>query len=162
MIEYAGSLDGRGLRIGVVVSRFNELVTDRLLAGALEALRASGVGERDVVVARVPGAFEIPFAARELATAAGVDAVVAVGCVIRGETLHFDIVAGESAAGLRTVALTTGVPVLNAILTTDTLEQALDRAGGKAGNLGRTAGQGAIEMARLRRAIQAASAEVRS
>lgn len=153
MIEYRGSGDGRGLRVGVVVSRFNELVTDRLLSGALDGLRAAGVDDGDVRVAHVPGALEIPFAARALAADAGVDAVVALGCVVRGETAHFDIVAHESAAGLREVALATGVPVLNAILTTESMDQALDRAGGKGGNRGRDAAHAAVEMARLARAI---------
>ena len=157
MTEHAGSHDGRGLRVGVAVSRFNELVTDRLLAGALDGLRSAGVADADVIVARVPGALEIPFAARALAEGARVDAVVAVGCVVRGETAHFDVVASQSAAGVREVGLLTGVPVLNAILTTESMEQALDRAGGKGGNRGRDAALAAIEMARLAASLRGAS-----
>lgn len=153
MIEHTGSHDGHGLRVGVVVARFNELVTDRLLAGALDGLGAAGVEAADIHLARVPGALEIPFAARALAMGTGVDAVIALGCVVRGETAHFDIVAHESAAGVRAVALATGVPVLNAILTTENMDQALDRAGGKAGNRGRDAAYGAVEMARLARSL---------
>lgn len=153
MIEHTGSHDGRGLRVGVVVARFNELVTDRLLAGALDGLRAAGVEAQDIHLARVPGALEIPFAARALATGAGVDAVIALGCVVRGETAHFDVVARESAAGVGAVALATGVPVLNAILTTENMDQALDRAGGKGGNRGRDAAYAAVEMARLARSL---------
>jgi 6,7-dimethyl-8-ribityllumazine synthase len=153
MIEYRGSHDGRGLRIGIAVSRFNELVTDRLLAAALDGLRSAGVDEKDIVVAHVPGAFELPLAARALVERARVDAVVALGSIVRGETAHFEIVAGESAAGVREVALASGVPVLNAILTTESMAQALDRAGGKSGNRGRDAALGAVEMARLMRSI---------
>jgi len=144
-----GSADGAGLRIGLVVSRFNQDVTERLYAGALAGLREAGVAGEDVVAVEVPGALEIPHAARMLALHAGVDAVVAVGAVIRGETFHFDVVATQSAAGLRQVALETGVPVLNGILTTDTDAQALARAGGDLGDKGREAALGAVEMARL-------------
>lgn len=154
MTELAGDHDGRDLTVGVVVSRFNELVTEHLLAGALDGLRTAGVPETEVVVARVPGALEIPFAARELARTGAVDAVVAVGCVVRGETAHFDVVVRESAAGLREVALSTGVPVTHAVLATDSLAQALERAGGKGGNQGRNAALAAVEMARLTRALR--------
>lgn len=154
MIEVTGGQRGEGLRVGIVASRFNELVGERLVAGAVDALRAMGVADADVVLARVPGALEIPFAARALAEHGGVDAVIALGCVIRGQTAHFDVVAGQSAAGVAHVALSSGVPVLNGILTTDSLEQALDRAGGKAGNKGRDCAAAAVQMARLGAAIR--------
>ena len=159
MIELGGSHDGRGLRIGVVAARFNELVTDRLLSGALDSLRAAGVASDDVVLVRVPGALEIPLAAQKLCEHGAVDAVVALGCVVRGETAHFDVVVRESAAGIRRVALATGVPVLNGILTTDTMDQALDRAGGKSGNKGRDCAVGAVEMARLAASITTLASE---
>jgi 6,7-dimethyl-8-ribityllumazine synthase len=160
MIEHRGAHDGTGLRIGIAVARFNELVTDRLLAAALDGLRAAGVAEGDIVVAHVPGAFELPIAAHALIDGAHVEAVVALGCVVRGETAHFDIVAGESATGVREVASRSGVPVLNAILTTETMEQALDRAGGKSGNRGRDAALAAVEMARLMRSLAGAGQAV--
>lgn len=153
MIELRGSHDGHGLRIAVVAARFNELVTDRLVTGALDALAAAGVGPDDIVLLRVPGALEIPLAAHRLAEQGSVDAIVALGAVIRGETAHFDVVVHQSAAGIGHVSLQTGVPVLNGVLTTDSLEQALDRAGGKSGHKGRDCAIAAVEMARLGREI---------
>ncbi|MCS7173531.1 MAG: 6,7-dimethyl-8-ribityllumazine synthase [Armatimonadetes bacterium] len=148
---FEGHLDGRGVRVGVVVSRFNEAVTRLLLAGALDTLRRHGVEEVDV--AWVPGAFEIPLAALYLARSGRYHAVVCLGAVIRGATPHFEYVAGQSAAGVAQAALSTGVPVIYGILTTDTLEQALERAGTKAGNRGRDAALAALEMANLLRAL---------
>ena len=149
-----GEGDGVGLSIAVVSSRFNSDVSDRLLDGALAELDRNGVRAEDVIVIAVPGAFEIPTAALEAARS-GVDAVVCVGAVIRGETPHFDYVAGEAARGIAQVSRETGVPVLFGVVTTDTLEQALARAGGSAGNKGAEAACGAIEMARLLRAVRA-------
>jgi len=147
--EYEGSLDGSGLRVAIVAARFNETVTKNLVEGALDCLRRHGVSERDIALAWVPGAFEIPATAKRLALAGELDAIVCAGAVIRGETAHFDYVAGHASRGIGSVALETGVPVLNALLTTDSPEQAAARAGGKAGNKGWEAALGAIEMANL-------------
>ena len=155
MPTYEGRLDAAGMRIAVVVSRFNELVTKQLVAGALDCLRRHGGDEEAAVVAWVPGAFEIPLAAKRLAATGDYDAVVCLGAVIRGVTGHFDHVAGQAAAGVARAALDTGVPVIFGILTTDTLEQALERAGSKAGNKGHEAAAAAIEMVSLLRQIGA-------
>ncbi|MBV8194620.1 MAG: 6,7-dimethyl-8-ribityllumazine synthase [Candidatus Dormibacteraeota bacterium] len=154
MKEHKGRLEAGGLRVGIVVSRFNELVSQRLLEGAVDALVRHGAVEADLTVAWVPGAFEIPVAARELAERGGVDAVVCVGAVIRGDTAHFDYVAGEAARGIAALHATTGVPAGFGVLTVDTLEQALDRAGGKHGNKGADAAVAAIEMANLLRELR--------
>jgi len=148
------TLEGRlvappGRRFAIVVSRFNELVTRQLLDGALAAFRRHGVRDEDVDVVWVPGSFEIPVVARRLAGGATYGAIICLGAVIRGATSHFDYVAGQAAAGVARAALDTGVPVIFGILTTDTLEQALDRAGAKAGNKGYEAAVAAIEMADL-------------
>ena len=148
-----GALDGRGLSIAVVASRFNGDICGRLLTGALESLQRHGVAEGRVTVVRVPGAFEIPTAARLLARSGRWDAVVCVGAVVRGETPHFDWVAGEAARGISQVALETGIPVLFGLVTTNTPEQALDRAGGSLGNRGADAAEAAIEMANVARAL---------
>lgn len=145
-----GSLDGAGLRICVVVSRWNEFVTRKLLEGAERMLRERGVGDEDVTVAWVPGAFEIPTAAKWAAGSGRFDAVICLGAVIRGETAHFEYVAGGAAEGIREAAMETGVPVIFGVLTTDTVEQALSRAGGKDGHKGEEAAQAAVEMANLR------------
>ncbi|HSJ50596.1 MAG TPA: 6,7-dimethyl-8-ribityllumazine synthase [Actinomycetota bacterium] len=145
MIEIRGDAAAGGRRIAIVVSRFNELVTSRLLEGALDCVRARGVAEDDVVVAWVPGAFELPPVARRLAASGGYDAIVCLGAVIRGETAHFDYVAAEAASGIRTAADATGVPVIFGVLTTDTLDQAMDRAGGRHGNRGWDAVVAALE-----------------
>jgi 6,7-dimethyl-8-ribityllumazine synthase len=159
---HVGSLDARGMRIGIVVSRYNDAVSVPLLEGALEALEQLGATAGDVQVAWVPGAFEIPIAARELATHRGVHAVVCLGAVIRGDTAHFDYVAGEAARGIASVHLTTGVPATFGVLTVDTLEQAMDRAGGMHGNKGADAAIAAVEMVVLLRALRSAnSAEQR-
>jgi len=150
---FEGKLDGAGLRIAVVVSRFNEDVTSRMLAGAREALTKHGVRDDDVDVAWVPGAFELPLAARKLAESHRYDAVVCLGAVIRGETPHFDYVAGAAARGVLDVGRDTGVPAVFGVVTPNTHEQALERAGGKKGNKGFDAVVTAIEMANLLRAI---------
>jgi 6,7-dimethyl-8-ribityllumazine synthase len=143
------TLEARGRRFAVVASRFNRVVTDRLVEGTLAAFRQHGVSDDDVELVWVPGAFELPLVARRLADSGAVDAMVCVGAVIRGETDHFEHVAGQAAAGIQRTALDTGVPCIFAVLTTDTLEQALDRAGGKHGNKGWDAALSAIEMANL-------------
>ena len=151
--DVQGSLQGQGLRIGVVVARFNDFITSRLLDGAKEALSGHGVRDEDITVASVPGSFEIPLTAKKLAGSGRYDAVICLGAVIKGETDHYEHVAGEAAKGISAVALATGVPTIFAVLTTDTLEQAINRAGGKQGNSGYTAGVAAIEMANLMRAL---------
>jgi 6,7-dimethyl-8-ribityllumazine synthase len=137
---------GGGRRIAIVAARFNGEVVERLVDGATEALAAAGVSDDDVEVVWVPGAFELPLAARAAASSGRFDAVVALGAVIRGETAHFDFVAGEAARGLQDAALETGVPVSFGVLTTDTVEQAMDRAGGAFGNKGPDAAMAALEM----------------
>ncbi|HKW51650.1 MAG TPA: 6,7-dimethyl-8-ribityllumazine synthase [Candidatus Eisenbacteria bacterium] len=148
-----GTLDGNGLAIAVVASRFNELLAERLLEGALDTLERRGVSSADIAVVRVPGAFEIPTAVAHLARSGRWDAVVCVGAVVRGETPHFEWVAGEAARGIARLGVETGVPVLFGIVTTDTVEQALDRVGGKHGNRGADAAAAAIEMAHVTRAL---------
>ena len=151
---HEGSLDARELRLGLVVSRFNELFTDRLLAGALDCLKRHGADERNVHVVRVPGSFEVPLAAKTLAESGKFDAVVCLAAVIRGATPHFDLVAAEIAKGVAHVTLSTGVPVTFGVLTCDTLEQAVERAGTKSGNKGWDAAQAAIEMANVLRDLR--------
>ena len=153
MRSYPARLDAEGLRFAIVVSRFNHLISARLLAGTAQELAERGCGADDVHVAWVPGAFEIPLAAQRLARSGNVDAVVCLGAVIRGATAHFEHVAGQAASGVARVALETDVPVTFGILTTDTTEQALARAGGAEGNKGCDAARAAIEMARLVRAV---------
>ncbi|SFU46940.1 6,7-dimethyl-8-ribityllumazine synthase [Alicyclobacillus macrosporangiidus] len=148
-----GHLIGQGLKVGIVVSRFNEFITSKLLSGALDALKRHGTAEEDVTVAWVPGAFEIPFAARKMAESGRYDAVIALGAVIRGATPHFDYVSSEVAKGVAHVALHSGTPTIFGVLTTDTIEQAVERAGTKAGNKGWEAAVSAIEMANLARQL---------
>jgi 6,7-dimethyl-8-ribityllumazine synthase len=148
-IVHEGMLEARGRRFAVAVARFNEVVTSRLLEGALSAFRRHGVADDDVDVAWTPGAFELPLTAKRLAASERFDGVVCLGAVIRGETAHFDYVAGECARGIQQVALDTGVPCTFGVLTTDTLDQAIDRAGGKHGNKGWDAATAAMEMAGL-------------
>jgi len=151
--ELKGSLQGRGLRVGIVVSRFNESVTSRLLQGAREALSEHGVRDQDVAVAWVPGSFEIPLIAKRLAQRGEFDAVICLGAVIRHETDHYRYVAGEAARGIAEVGRETGVPAVLGVLTTDTEEQAMERASGKEGNKGYDAALAAIEMANLLRLV---------
>jgi 6,7-dimethyl-8-ribityllumazine synthase len=146
---FQGSLDGSGRRVAIAVSRFNRLVTEPLLRGAIHELERHGVAEADVDVAWVPGAFELPLAVQRLARTGRYAGVIALGAVVRGATPHFDYVAGQAAAGLGAVARETGVPVAFGVLTTDTMEQSLDRAGGKAGNKGGEAAITVLEMAGL-------------
>ncbi|HSH22840.1 MAG TPA: 6,7-dimethyl-8-ribityllumazine synthase [Acidimicrobiales bacterium] len=153
MTTYAGTLRGDGVRIAVVCGRFNDLVTERLLAGARDGLVRHGVDESSIVVAWAPGAFELPLVAQRLAASGDFDAVIAVGAVIRGATDHHEHVGGQCAAGLQRAALDTGVPVAFAVLTTDTLDQALERAGAKAGNKGYEAAETALEMVDLLRQL---------
>lgn len=148
-----GSHGGQGLRVCVVVSRWNEFVTRRLLEGAERVLRERGVAEDGVTVAWVPGAFELPTAALWAAGSGRFDAVICLGAVIRGETAHFEYVAGGAAEGIRLAAQRTGVPVIFGVLTVDTVDQALSRTGGKDGHKGEEAALAAIEMANLRRAL---------
>ncbi|MGA3028584.1 MAG: 6,7-dimethyl-8-ribityllumazine synthase [Bryobacteraceae bacterium] len=148
-----GVLDARGLKFAVVVARFNGFVTDRLLAGALDALARTGGQADDIDVVKVPGSWELPLTVKALAEKGRYDAIVALGAVIRGETPHFDYVAGETTSGLARVATETGVPVAMGVLTTNTVEQAIDRAGAKSGNKGFDAALTAIEMASLLRRL---------
>jgi 6,7-dimethyl-8-ribityllumazine synthase len=152
-----GGLHAGGLRFGILVSRFNSFITERLLRGALDALERSGATDKDVDVVHVPGAFELPLAAKKLAATKRYDALIAIGCVLRGETTHYDYVCSETARGLQLAQMDSGVPVMFCVLTCDTLEQAIDRAGLKGGNKGYEAGIGAIEMAQLSRKIQSAT-----
>lgn len=154
----APNVDATGMRLGIVVARFNETIGQRLLDGAVAALLEHGAAEADITVVWVPGSFEIPIAARELAVHAGVDAVVCLGAVIRGETAHFDYVAGEAARGIASVHVVTGVPATFGVLTVDSMEQALSRAGGEHGNKGAEAALGAVEIAQVLKQVRARSA----
>jgi len=149
-----GELRAGGLRFAIAVSRFNSFITERLLSAALDALERSGVKGRDVTVVHVPGAFELPLTAKKLALTATYDALIAIGCVLRGETAHYDYVCSETSRGLQLAQIDTGVPVIFCVLTCDTLEQAIDRAGLKGGNKGFEAGLAAIEMAQLSRKLR--------
>ena len=154
--EIRAAANAAGLRFALVVSRFNSFITDRLLAGALDALEAAGAVAENILVVHVPGSFEIPLTAKKLAEGGRVDAVIAIGCVLRGETAHFDYVASEVARGVQLAQLDTGIPVIFCVLTCDTLEQAIERAGLKSGNKGYDAGLAAIEMANLSKQLRAA------
>ncbi|MGB4863296.1 MAG: 6,7-dimethyl-8-ribityllumazine synthase [Tepidiformaceae bacterium] len=151
MAVLEGSLDGSGLRVCIVVARWNEFVTRKLLEGAESCLGERGLAKSDVTVAWVPGAFEVPTAASWAARSGNFDAVICLGAVIRGDTAHFEYVAGGAAEGISRIALETGVPVIFGVLTVDSVEQALSRAGGKDGHKGEESAQAAIEMANLRR-----------
>lgn len=146
---FEGHLVGTGLKVGIVVGRFNEFITSKLLSGAEDALRRHGVADSDVAVAWVPGAYEIPLVAKKMAASGKYDAVITLGTVIRGSTPHFDFVCNEVAKGVAAINLQEGLPVIFGVLTTDTIEQAIERAGTKAGNKGWDAGTAAIEMANL-------------
>ncbi len=150
---YEGQLTAVDLKFGIVASRFNEFITQKLLEGALDALRRHGASEEAVEVAWVPGSFEIPLVAKKMAESGRYDAVICVGAVIRGSTPHFEYIAAEVTKGIAQASLTTGVPVIYGVITTDTLEQAIERAGTKAGNKGFAAGESAIEMANLLRCL---------
>jgi 6,7-dimethyl-8-ribityllumazine synthase len=145
--EIRGDFQAHGRRVAIAAARFNELVTGRLLQGALDCLRAHGIADDGIVVAWVPGAFELPTVARRLAASGAYDAVICLGAVIRGDTPHFDHVAGQAASGIRAAGEESGVPVIFGVLTTDTFEQAMDRAGGKHGNKGWDAAMAAMETA---------------
>jgi len=149
MKEIKGSLNAKGVKLVLVTSRFNEFITKQLLEGAIDMYQRLGGDPADLTVVWVPGALEIPLVAKKYAGQSTVDAVVALGCVIRGATYHFDVVAGQSASGLMKAGLDTGKPVINGILTTDTIEQAMERAGTKAGNKGADAVMAAVEVAAL-------------
>jgi len=153
-----GNLDARGLRFAIVVSRFNSAITERLLGGALDALGRTGVNMEDVEVVRVPGSWEMPLAIRAICDQKRHDAVIALGAVIRGDTPHFDYVAGQAASGIAQASVDSGVPVAFGVLTTNTVEQAADRAGLKSGNKGFDAAMTAIEMANLLRQIRPSNA----
>jgi 6,7-dimethyl-8-ribityllumazine synthase len=154
MPEFGGRAHAHGQRVGIVVSRFNDLITERLLAGAQSCLQEHGVADRDVDVAWAPGAWELPLAARHLIEKRGCAGVIALGCVIRGDTPHFDFVAGAAATGLSNVMTALDVPVAFGVLTTDTMEQALARAGGKAGNKGWESALAMLEMLDLIRGLE--------
>ena len=150
-----GELLARDLRFAFIAARFNEFIVEPLVRGALDALKRHGVTEKQIDIVRVPGAFEIPIVAKKLAASRRYDALIALGAVIRGDTPHFDYVAGECASGLSRIALETGVPIAFGVLTTDTVEQAVDRAGGKSGNKGADAALTALEVANLLRRLEA-------
>ena len=151
---YEGMLTGKDLKFAIVVSRFNEFITNRLLEGAKDGLIRHGVAEDDIDIARTPGCFEIPLIAQKLAQSGRYDAMICLGTIIRGDTPHFDYVASQVNRGIGKVALDTGLPVVQGIITADTLEQAIQRAGAKEGNRGFAAALSAIEMANLTKAIQ--------
>lgn len=154
-----GGLSAEGLRFGIVVSRFNSFITDRLLAAAVDALERSGAQSKDVDVVLVPGSFELPLAAKKLAATGKYDALIAIGCILRGETAHYDYVCSETARGLQLAQMDSGLSIIFCVLTCDTLEQAIDRAGLKGGNKGFEAGLAAIEMAQLSRKLRAPEAK---
>jgi 6,7-dimethyl-8-ribityllumazine synthase len=149
MKVYEGKLLAQGLRFGIIISRFNDFICDRLLGGALDALRRNGTSEDSIDVYKVPGAFEVPLVAKKVAASGRYDALICLGAVIRGATPHFDYVASEVSKGIANVSLETGTPIAFGVLTTDTIEQAIERAGSKSGNKGWDAAMAAIEMANL-------------
>ena len=157
---YEGSFDGKGLRVAVVASRFNEAIATRLADGALDCFHQHGVADEDVSLVWVPGAFELPAAAARLAASEEFDAIVCVGAVIRGETAHFDYVAGHAATGVGEASVRTGIPITFGVVTTENSEQALERAGGKKGNKGFEAALAALEMANLYSALPKPSADL--
>ncbi|MBA3722933.1 MAG: 6,7-dimethyl-8-ribityllumazine synthase [Parachlamydiaceae bacterium] len=161
MLEYKGRLVGNQIKVGIVISRFNELITNSLLQGALEGLYRFGISDENITVAWVPGAFEIPLVAKQMALTGNYDSVICLGAIIRGATPHFDFVAGQTAAGIAQVSLETNIPVIFGVLTTDTIEQALERAGTKAGNKGYDAVQSAIEMVNLLKQLKSEEKELR-
>ncbi len=148
-----GDLLARDLRFAFIAARFNDFVVEPLIRGALDALKRHGASEKQIEIVRVPGAFDIPIVVRRLAMSKRYDALITLGAVVRGQTPHFDYVAGECASGIARIALESGVPIAFGVLTTDTMEQAVDRAGGKAGNKGADAALAALEMANLLRRL---------
>jgi 6,7-dimethyl-8-ribityllumazine synthase len=146
---FEGKLLAKGIKFGIVVSRFNSFISDRLLEGAMDALRRSGAEEEDCSVVRVPGSFEIPLAAKKMVKSGRYDAIICLGCVIRGATPHYAYIAAEVTKGIASVGLESEIPVAFGVLTTDTIEQAIERAGTKVGNKGFDAAMSAIEMANL-------------
>ncbi len=157
MIE--GNLDAQGLKFAIIAARFNSFIVERLLEGALDALRRTGADTDSVVIVKVPGSWEMPVVAAELARQKRYDGIICLGAVVRGETPHFDYVAGNAASGLAGIPAETGVPIAFGVLTTNTVEQAVDRAGAKAGNKGFDAAMTAIEMAQLLRKLRSESTE---
>jgi len=147
-------VNGSGLRVAIVVARFNEFVTRRLLEGALDTLTRNGVADSDISISWVPGSFELPVIAKSYGQTGRFDAVICLGAVIKGETDHYEMVAGQAAAGISAAGRETGVPTIFGVLTTDNMEQAINRAGGKSGNLGSNSAEAAIETARLIQAIK--------
>jgi len=148
-----GKLDAKGLRVGLLVSRFNSFISDRLVEGAIDGLLRHNAEKEDINIVRVPGAYEIPPAAKKMAESGRYDAIVCLGAVIRGATPHFDYVSAEVSKGVACVSLDSGIPVAFGVLTTDTIEQAIERAGSKAGNKGFDAAMAAVEMANLYKAL---------
>jgi 6,7-dimethyl-8-ribityllumazine synthase len=153
-----GELSAAGLHFGIVVSEFNSFITDRLLAGALDALSRAGASATQIEIVRVPGSLEIPITAKKLAATGRFDSLICIGCVLRGETSHYDYVASETSRGIQLAQLDSGVPMMFCVLTCESLEQAIDRAGLKGGNKGFEAGLGAVEMAHLSRKLSNKSA----
>ncbi|AIZ79210.1 6,7-dimethyl-8-ribityllumazine synthase [Actinobacillus pleuropneumoniae] len=153
MAKITGNLVATGLKFGIVTARFNDFINDKLLSGAIDTLVRHGADENDIDTAWVPGAFEIPLVAKKMATSGKYDAVICLGTVIRGSTTHYDYVCNEAAKGIGAVALETGVPVIFGVLTTENIEQAIERAGTKAGNKGSECALGAIEMVNVLKAI---------
>ena len=151
--ELNGDMNGQGLRMAVVVARFNEVITRQLLTGALGTLTRHGVRDDDISVAWVPGSFELPVVAKALAKTGRYDSVICLGAVIRGETGHYEMVAGQAASGISAVSLETGVPTIFGVLTTENMEQAINRSGGKSGNVGSNSAATAIETVRLLQSI---------
>lgn len=153
--QVKGHLSAKGLRFGIVVSRFNSFITERLLSGAMDALERAGADPKNINVVRVPGSFEIPVAAKKLGASGQYDALICLGAILRGETSHFEYISAEVTRGVQRAALDTGVPMAFGVITVDTLEQAIDRAGAKSGNKGAEAALTAIEMANLLRRLPA-------
>jgi 6,7-dimethyl-8-ribityllumazine synthase len=149
-----GKLDGKGLRFAIVVSRFNSLITERLLSGSLDALSRTGVALEDVEIVKVPGSWELPVVVREIASQKRVDGVICLSTVIRGDTPHFDYIAAEASKGLGQISMETGIPIAFGVLTCDSLEQAIDRAGAKSGNKGFDAAMTAVEMGNVMRQLR--------
>ena len=152
-----GNLDAKGLKFAILVTRFNSLITERLLAGALDALARTGCKESDIEIVKTPGSWELPVVARQVASAKRHDAIICLGAVIRGDTPHFDYIASEASKGLAQTAMEFGIPVAFGVLTCETLDQALDRAGAKSGNKGFDAAMGAVEMGNLMRQLRSGS-----